>query len=137
MFGRQRGEDGVEKAAAATRAVMQYALELRDTRWNPGDATMLGELATFEREGVKITESEFVNMFMSLLIAGFETTHTLIGQSFRLMLEDPEIAAQGREAMAAEHGRELVDEFLRYVTPAMHMARHATRDVELHGKTIQ
>jgi len=94
------------------------------------------ELATAERDGVQITDTMFMQLWFSLLIAGFETTHTLIGQSLRLILEDPTVAEQARTAVAQGKVRELVDEFLRVVTPAMHMARHTTRDVEMHGSII-
>jgi cytochrome P450 len=98
---------------------------------------MLGELARAERDGMKITDAEFMQMFMTLLTAGFQGTHTLIAQSLRLLLEDPEIAAQARIAYENNQIRELGEEFVRYVSPALHMARHATRDVELHGQTIR
>ncbi|WP_029430722.1 cytochrome P450 [Blastococcus sp. URHD0036] len=137
IFGREREDIGPERATAATMAVMQYAMELRAKNRDVQSDNMLGELASFERDGVKITDSQFMQMFMALLIAGFETTHTLISQSFRLMLEQPEIAEQARVAITEGRSRALVDEFLRQVTPAMHMARHATRDVEMHGKTIK
>ncbi|MVZ99878.1 cytochrome P450 [Actinomadura sp. LD22] len=137
IFSRQRTEDGPERALAAIQNVMQYALELRDASRGATNDNMLGELAEAERAGVKITDGQFMQLFMSLLIAGFETTHTLIGQSLRMVLEDPDVAAQARAAQANGQIRELVEEFLRYITPAMHMARHATRDVELHGTRIR
>jgi cholest-4-en-3-one 26-monooxygenase len=83
-----------------------------------------------------MTDSEFMQMFMTLLVAGFETTHTMIAQSLRLLLEEPDIAAQARTAYENNQIRELGEEFLRYTTPAMHMARHATKDIEWHGQTI-
>jgi len=109
IFSESRYEDGIQRSNAASQAVMEYALELRDQGWD---------------------------VWFSLLIVGFETTHTLIGQSLRMILENPGIVEQARTAVAGGKVRELVDEFLRVITPAMHMARHATRDVELHGTTI-
>jgi len=137
IFSESRYEDGIQRSNAASQAVMEYALELRDQGWDVNNESMLGELATAERDGVKITDSMFMQLWFSLLIAGFETTHTLIGQSLRMILENPGIAEQARTAVAGGKVRELVDEFLRVITPAMHMARHATRDVELHGTTIR
>jgi len=127
---------GIERATAAMKAVMDYALQLRDESWDVNSESMLGELAAAERNGIKITDNVFMQLWFSLLIAGYETTHTLIGQSLRMILEDSDVSAQARAAVAAGRSRDVVDEFLRVVTPAMHMARHATRDVELHGTTI-
>jgi cytochrome P450 len=127
-----------EACTAALGALMNFARELRDASEDIiADDTMLGELARAERGGMKITDSEFMQLFISLLTAGFQGTHTLIAQSWRLLLEDPEIAAQARIAHQNNQIGELVDEFLRYITPVQHMVRHATKDVELHGQTIR
>jgi cholest-4-en-3-one 26-monooxygenase len=127
-----------EASTAATGALLNFGRELRDAKEDlVADVTMLGELARAERDGTKITDSEFMQTFMALLAAGFQGTHTLIAQSLLLLLEDPEIAAQARIAYENNQIRELVEEFLRYITPVHHMVRHATRDVELHGQTIR
>jgi cytochrome P450 len=136
IFGRLDPDIGPEMAVAAIHEVMDYALELRDGEsLAPGD-NMITEIANFERNGENITDGQYRQMVMSLLIAGFETTHTLIGQSLRMILESPEIEAQTRAGVAAGETRAVVDEFLRLVTPAMHMGRQATRDVEVHDTTI-
>jgi cytochrome P450 len=137
-FARLRPDGGQEVARAATEAMLNFAVELRDANEDIlADDTMLGELARAERNGTKFTDSEFMQMFMTLLVGGFESTATLIAQSLRLLLEDPEIAAQARNAHEHNQIRQLVDEFLRYITPVQHMARHATKDIELHGQTIR
>jgi cytochrome P450 len=136
-FARLRPDGGQQVAREATEAMLSFAVELRDASEDIlADDTMLGELARAERDGTKFTDSEFMQMFMTLLVGGFESTATLIAQSLRLLLEDPDIAAQTRIAHENNQIRELVDEFLRYITPVQHMARHATRDIELHGQTI-
>ena len=137
LFSREIPDGGVERAMKARAAVMNYALELRDRNWDTRGDNMISELAVAQRDGASFTDSEYVQMVMTLVIAGFETTHTLIGQSLRLILENPDIESQARAAVAAGNTRELVEEFLRYVTPAMHMGRHATRDVVLHDTTIK
>jgi cholest-4-en-3-one 26-monooxygenase len=137
VFARLRADGGQEVSLKATEALLNFAMELRDASEDLiADDTMLGALALAERGGMKMTDSEFMQMFMTLLVAGFETTHTMIAQTLRLLLEDPEIAAQARKAYENNQIRELGEEFLRYTTPAMHMARHATKDIELHGQTI-
>jgi cytochrome P450 len=116
---------------------MDYALELRDTGSHEPGSNMITELAAVERDGMKITDGQYQQIVLSLLIAGFETTHTLIGQSMRMILEDPETEAKTRAAVAAGQTRAAVEEFLRLVTPAMNMMRHTSRDVELYGTTIK
>jgi cytochrome P450 len=133
-FARLRSDGGQEVPRAATEAMLSFAVELRDaTEDILADDTMLGELARAERDGTKFTDSEFMQMFMTLLVSGFESTATTIAQSLRLLLEDPDIAAQDRIAYENNQIRELGEEFLRYITPVQHMTRYAIKDVELHG----
>jgi cholest-4-en-3-one 26-monooxygenase len=124
-------------AQAAIAEAMDYALELRYGSWDPREVTVLRELADMERDGAKISDSMYKQLIMSLLTAGFETTHTLIGQSLRLVLEDPAIAEQAYAAARSGDTTALVEEFLRYASPVMHMARHATKDVVLHDTEIK
>jgi cholest-4-en-3-one 26-monooxygenase len=135
IFSREQ-PGGFERFQRALGEVFAYAFELREVKRLKPDNDMVTELSRAEGNGLKITDSEYMQFFMSLLIAGFETTHTLIGQSIRLMLEDPEIARISAEAVSRGKTRELVEEYLRYITPAMHMARHATRDVVINDTTI-
>jgi cholest-4-en-3-one 26-monooxygenase len=136
-FARMHPGGGAERANAAMVAMLGFAMQLRESTEDLlADDTMLGALARYERDDTKITDSEFMQMFMTLLVAGFETTHTAIAQTLRLLLEDPDIAAQARKAHETDQVRELSEEFLRYISPALHMARHATKDIELHGQTV-
>ena len=72
-----------------------------------------------------------------MMVAGFETTHTAIGQSMRLYLTDPEVAALTDKAIAAGETELAIDEFLRVITPVYEMARTATRDVTFAGQEIR
>ncbi|WP_217574367.1 cytochrome P450 [Streptomyces sp. GbtcB7] len=81
----------------------------------------------------ELSQPECLHFMEILLVAGFETTHTLIGQSMRLVLENPEIAATVDKSLDTVGSKAVVEEFLRYVTPAMNMARTVTRDVEFRG----
>jgi cholest-4-en-3-one 26-monooxygenase len=137
IFGRLRPEVGPEKSIAAIQEVMEYAVELRERLAGSAETNIITELAQAERAGVRISDGEYRQMIMSLLIAGYETTHTMIGQSMRLILENPDIEAQAREAAESGDTRALVEEFLRVITPAMNMVRHPTRDVQLHDKLVR
>lgn len=84
-----------------------------------------------------ITPEECLHFLLLLLLAGYETTHTLIGQSMRMMLEDPTVE-QAVLVGTVELGSDRVsDEFLRTVTPTMNMARTATTETEIAGQAIR
>lgn len=135
IFGRLDPEIGLDAAMEAVSTVRAYAVDLiAQKRRNPA-IDMTSELLGASHDGVPIMEGELVEMVMSLILAGFETTHTLIAQSLTLIAQDPDVRAQV-DAAPADKFTPVVEEMLRYCSPVMHMARTATRDVELHGKSI-
>jgi cholest-4-en-3-one 26-monooxygenase len=136
IFGREE-PGGMERAQRAIGEVFAYATELRAIKRRKPAADMITDLANAEYEGVPITASEFQQFVMSLLIAGFETTHTLIAQTLRLTSDDPAIDDEVRTTTAIDGGRSAVEELLRYITPAMEMARVATRPVWIRDVEIK
>jgi len=133
MFGRMDPEIGFEGGARARQEVIDYVAWLRGyKRENPG-ADMATELMNASHDDVPITDAEYNEAGLSLLIAGFETTHTLIAQSLLLMATDDDARAQ----IEGNPLKLVLEELLRYTSPVMHMGRSATEDVELHGKTIR
>jgi cytochrome P450 len=136
MFRVAMDEDAPAKRAAVYASVWDYTDRLREEKLrNPAD-DMVTLLAQSHERG-ELSHQEYRHFSHALIIAGYETTHTLIGQSMRLILEDPEIARSSEEALNVGNATGLVKEFLRYVTPIMNMARTATRDVEMFGEKIR
>jgi cholest-4-en-3-one 26-monooxygenase len=135
VFGRLDPDIGIEKATAAVHTVKQYARELRAMKEREPGVDMATELLSAEFGGEPITDSEFTELVMALVLAGFETTHTLIAQSLLMMATDADVRRQVEQAPANELGN-VVDELLRMISPVMHMARTATQDLEIHGKRI-
>jgi cytochrome P450 len=71
---------------------------------------------------------------MLLLVAGNETTTNLIGNAVHLLLDRPDDLAAVAEDAGLIPG--LIEEALRYVSPAQMLARRATRDTEIAGTRI-
>src|SRR5262249_43977282 len=66
---------------------------------------------------------------------GNETTRTLVAQGTRLLLEQPDqldLLRSGAVSLA-----DAVEELLRMTTPIRYFFRRATRDTEVHGRTIR
>lgn len=134
--GLAEGEGTGARTAAMAQRQIDYAKKIREfKRHHPDDDmfTMLGQCV----ERGEITEAEFLQWMNLIMGAGFETTHTAIGQSMRMYLESPEIAALTDRALDEGVMDRAVDEYLRLITPAMEMARTATRDLEFAGETIR
>jgi cytochrome P450 len=126
-------------AAAIVKASSElyaYASELQRIRLAEPADDMISELAASVERG-DLSQEEFLEYCRALMIAGFETTHTLIGHSMRLMVEDPEIARIVDETMASAGPAPLTSEFLRYICPVLHFARTATRDLEFAGEQVK
>ncbi|MFC8435306.1 cytochrome P450 [Streptomyces sp. NPDC057253] len=128
--------DGAERSYRAIVEVAQYALELRDLKRGAPGSDVISELVHKSDTGAELTETEYQWWVNTLFVAGFETTHTALGQIVRLLLEDSGIREQARTAVAEGRSAELVEEFLRYVTPAMGFARTAKRDLEIGGRRV-
>jgi cytochrome P450 len=101
-------------------------------RRQPGDDVISRLIAA---EGDTVKPEEFVPLCKLLLIAGFETTVNLVGNTmlallehpdqWRLVTEDPGLAGRA------------VEECLRYDAPVQRTVRAAKHDVELHGTTVK
>ena len=82
----------------------------------------------------RLTRQEILTYVNVVAGAGNETTGRLIGWSGKVLADHPD---QRRELV---EDRSLIpnaiEELLRYESPAPHVARYVTRDVEVHGRTV-
>jgi cytochrome P450 len=112
-----------------------YANQICEAKRSHPTDDILSALVTAEVDGVGLTESQLLLFFYLLTAAGNETTRTLIMQGMHLLLERPELERQLREDRTLLPAA--IDEMLRICSPVHHMARTATRDVEMHGQQIK
>lgn len=85
-------------------------------------------------DGETITEEEFRNFFCLLVAAGNDTTRYSIAAGIQAMCHQPELLGQ---MQGGEVWDTAPDEIIRWATPALYFRRTATRDFELHGKTVR
>jgi cytochrome P450 len=116
--------------------IQEYCAEMQERKRKEPADDMFTALSAIADAG-DITQGEFLQWTLMILAAGFETTHTAIGQSMRMIVEDDDIRAATERAVQEGNSGKLADEFIRLITPAMQMARVATRDVEVAGTQIQ
>jgi cytochrome P450 family 142 subfamily A polypeptide 1 len=124
---------------AAAVAAMEYAeyitavVEQR-RRDNQSD-DLVGTLVHADIDGDRLDESSLIYETLLILIGGDETTrHVLSGGMYELLTHPEQFALLAAEPDRRQLG---IEEMLRWVSPIKNMARTATRDVELHGRTIQ
>jgi cytochrome P450 len=113
-----------------------YLRELFERRRStPGD-DLISALLQVEEGGDTLSEEELFSMVVLLIIAGHETTVSLIGNAMLALLQHPD----QREALERDPTRtsHAIEELLRYDGPVERtLNRWAARDVELGGQTIR
>lgn len=132
-------EDGMAAQIAGVQRVQEeiqaYCADMQERKRKEPADDMFTALSRIADAG-DITQPEFLQWTLLILTAGFETTHTAIGQSMRMILENEDIRAATDRAVDEGLSAKLADEFIRIITPAMQMARLATRDVEVAGTQV-
>ena len=88
-----------------------------------------------ESEGDRLSEAELLNSCITLLVAGHETTTSLIGNGiytllrhpdqWRLLQDDPSLLTSA------------IEEMLRYESPVARQPRLMKQDAEMGGKQIR
>ncbi|MEI7593437.1 MAG: cytochrome P450 [Actinomycetes bacterium] len=124
-----------EDGAAAAMEIYAYCDAIaNDRRANPQDDLMTA-LVEAEIDGDRLDDLELNLFFVTLVVAGNETTRNLITHGMLALLDHPDEATLLRsqpEAMTTA-----VDEMLRWGSSIHNFRRTATRDTELGGKVIK
>jgi cytochrome P450 len=121
-------------AVAASDAIVGYLTELVDLRWDAPGEDLVGDLVLACRDG-RLTRQELLSTLFQLVVAGHDTTTSLIGNGVTALLEHPD----QWEALVADPALVpgALEELLRYDAPVPHSTfRYATRDVTVGGRTV-
>jgi cytochrome P450 len=111
-----------------------YLIPLAEARRSEPREDLLTGLVRAEHEGSKLTHDEMISMVVLLLVAGNETTTTLIGNAVLELLAHPEAERRLRAEPALLPTA--IEEVLRFSSPVQFDPRRATRRVTLHGVEI-
>ena len=129
--------------ANAVEAGYRGVVELRDyvlamlaeKRRTPSD-DMLSALARprGEESENEVDDEDLVGLFMSMIVAGHETSTNLIGNALRAVMLDP--ALRERVCGPSELPEAAVEEFVRFDGPVASMLRRAKRDIVIAGTFV-
>ena len=128
------GGGDVEVYRQTFAEAFQYALAVAVRRRAAPRDDLISLLATAEVDGRRLTDREFCQFWLLLVVAGNETTRHLISGALHLLLHDE--ALRRRWLGGPLPTATAVDEFLRVVTPIMQFRRTATQDTTLAGTKI-
>jgi cytochrome P450 len=123
------------EAVAASANIVRYLTELLATkRATPGEDLVTDLVRAADQDGT-LTEQEMLSTIFQLVVAGHDTTTSLIGNGTVALLLHPE----QREALVADPALvpHAIEEILRWDAPVPHSTfRYTTQDVALGGTVI-
>jgi cholest-4-en-3-one 26-monooxygenase len=126
------GADGPVQASAEIYLLANDAAA--DRRKNPRDDLMTG-LVQAEIDGEHLSDIELNLFFLTLVVAGNETTRNIINHSMLAFIERPDQAQRLRDDPTLWDTA--VEEMLRWGHPIHNLRRTATRDTEIRGVPIR
>jgi cytochrome P450 len=113
-----------------------YAERMMKEKRRTGESSgILDLMLQPDSEGNVITDNEFKNFFCLLVAAGNDTTRYSITAGLHALANQQGLISD----LQSDHDvwATLPDEIIRWASPAQYFRRTATRDHELHGKTIR
>jgi cytochrome P450 len=121
----ERLQAGMNAFVAARQTIVDLMVQRRA---RPTDDLVS---ALVQQTETPIDDDEMAFMIFTLMVGGFENPSALIANSMLHLSLDPEL----RRALIADPDRihTATEEFLRYTSAAVSLARTCTRDVEFHG----
>ena len=128
--------DAVERFAAGLGEFVGYLRLLFAARRDDPRDDLVSALLAAEDGGDTLSEHELFSMVVLLIIAGHETTVSLIGNAVLALLSHPDELAKLRADPSLVAAA--VEELLRYDGPVERaLNRWAAEDVEVRGRTIR
>ena len=123
------------QAQASLVEMRDYLMvQIEEKRANPKD-DLLTKLVQAESEGDRLSVAELINTCVTLLVAGHETTTSLLGSSVFTLLKHPDDLAKIR--VDWDLLPPAIEEVLRYESPVSRQPRLMKRDFELNGKLLK
>ncbi len=133
--GTGRPDVDVSMAARDAADVLQdYFKDLLEQRRAEPCEDLISALAQVEEAGDKLNEQELLSMCGFRIVAGHETTMSLLGNGMLALLRHPDQLEKLRQH--PDLIETAVEEMLRYDSPIQHQTRGAGEAFEWHGQTI-
>jgi cytochrome P450 len=117
-----------ENALQALELIAYFDVQL-DARADTPTEDLLSGLLLAEVDGARLSRAEVQGFCMTLMVAGNETTRSLVSGGMVELAAHPE--QRSRLAEEPQHIPAAVEEMLRWVSPIMAMARTTTRETTL------
>ncbi len=128
------GSASHEPGANPQTVMSRYYREIFDLRRRDPQDDLISALLAAQVDGEHLSEEELLGFCILLLLAGNETTTTLLGNAFQTFDEHPEILEELRANPSLIP--DAIEEVLRYRSPIRLLLRATVRETELSGQVI-
>lgn len=116
--------------------IFEYGRQLaKERRGGDGDDLVSKLVNRMPEDGILLSDTDFDNYFLLLVVAGNETTRQAMTLSMKALMDNPDQMQYFLDNM--DKSQIMVEELIRYASPVYHFRRTATEDIEMHGKTIK
>ena len=116
--------------------IFEYGRQLAKERKGGDGEDLVSKLVNrLPEDGIPLTDSDYDNYFLLLVVAGNETTRQCITLTMKNLMDNPDQMQYFLDH--PDKSQVAVEEFLRYASPVYHFRRTATKDVEMYGQTIK
>jgi cytochrome P450 len=119
---------------AATEMFAYCGTLVADRRSGPPRGDILGALLAAEIDGDRLNDSQLMEFFLLLAVAGNETTRNTLSHGIHALSQHPEQRAL--LATSSSFFPAAVEELLRWSTPVLHFRRTVTQPVDLGGQRL-
>jgi cytochrome P450 len=123
-----------QRQLALREEMHRYFIPLAESRRREPKDDLLTGLVQAEHEGSRLSHEEMLAMLVLLLVAGNETTTTLIGNAVLALLDHPGELKRLRDDPALLPTA--IDEVLRFESPVQFDPRRVTRATEIAGAPL-
>ena len=128
-------DEEYQRAKQASDVVVGMLEALVEAKQHEPDDALVSGLITARDGNEQLNQQELLSTIFQLIVAGHDTTASLIGNSVVALLRDPQQLARLREDPSKIANA--VEEFIRYDAPVPHSTfRYAVEPIEIGGVTI-
>jgi cytochrome P450 len=128
-------EERIRAQVALRQEMKSYLVPLAEQRKSAPREDLMTGLVQAELDGSRLSHDEMLQMLILLLVAGNETTTTLIQNAVLELLAHPDWERRARADLALVPA--IVEETLRHSSPVQFAPRRALEPTTLHGVEIR
>jgi len=127
-------EENTRRAATAVVEMEEYFGHLIDERRKHPAEDLMTALVLAHDNGDQLNRDELISACVTLLLAGHETTRSLIANGTQLLLRRPDLRQELKEQPDAFRGA--IEEILRMESPIQRGWRRVARPAEIRGVSV-